>query len=277
MPRRKVADRHAARARLARRHDRLPPALRQAPERVDVYFEDGSMVSLERRLARGGDRAPARPPHHRDRPRVVETPRSSRRSARIASSRATSSCAPASDRPTTSTSTASRPCPSCSSRSALAWRPRRPSSSRTRSGSRAPSSARSRWPRRPRSPPASPFVIVRGKAKEYGTANQLGGRLRGRRSCHFDRRCGHIGRCGRRCRPGSTASCLGMPHGHLRHRPGGGRSRRPCSSRRALVSTVSCGGNRRGRTIRKAAWLSGNRASIRYLPVVQLVQRRSPR
>ena len=88
--------------------------------------------------------------------------------------RATSSSARASAPSTTSTSTASRPCLSCSRRSASGSRLWRRTSTLTQTASR-PRARRRHAGRRSVHRSRKPFLIVRGEAKNYGTANQLEG------------------------------------------------------------------------------------------------------
>ncbi len=112
-PRRRLLDGLPARRRLARGHDLLPSPLARRRERVDVYFDDGSMVSL----AEGSPEAATVLPLARrfldDRTALSRgrRRRSSPRCASTPTSRATSSSARASGRATTSTSTASRRVP----------------------------------------------------------------------------------------------------------------------------------------------------------------------
>ena len=238
----------------------------------------GRLDGLARRRRRPRRRPCSRSPAASSRPPAAEswtTPRCSRRCASTPTWRATSSCARASGRRTTSTSTASRPCPSCSRRSGPGSRRKvaevEPDARRLAGpelGAVALAAAASLASR-------LPFLIVRGEAKAYGTGNRHRGRVRAGRARRPGRGRRHVGRCGRRCRPGGTASCAGMPHGDLRHRPGGGRCRRPRAPRRAPASPVSCGRRRRGPVgCRKAAWLSGMSRSGRFRPVIHHVQRR---
>ena len=126
-----------------------PPASR---ERVDLYAEDGSMVSL----AEGSPEAERLLPLARE---LLAARRDRRRALAEAlreppTSRATSCCAPAGAARTTSTSTASTRGPTCSRRSARRIAAAVASTSPTPSGSPRPSSAPSRSPPRRRSSPA---------------------------------------------------------------------------------------------------------------------------
>ena len=120
-----------------------------------------------------------------------------------------------------------------------------------------------------------PFLIVRGEAKEYGTANRLEGAFEagdrvvliedvvtsGGAAADAVRA---VRQAALECR---TAICV------IDREEGGADALARLGVRLHPLfraAEIVAGG-----AIRKAAWLSGNRASIRYLPVVQLVQRRS--
>ena len=133
------------------------------------------------------------------------------------------------------------------------------------SGSPRPSSARCRSRRPRRSPRGLPFLIVRGEAKEYGTANRIEGDVlsggaglppRGRR---------HERRGGRRGGSGAVREAgLECSNGGLRRRPRGGRRRRararsPCACGRCFVPPTS---RTPPKIPAKPAWLSGSDAGV---------------
>ena len=157
-------------------------------------------------------------------------------------------------RSTTSTSTGSRRGPTCCGRSATRSPPPCASTSRRRSGWPARSSARWRSP-----PPASlasglPFVIVRSKAKEYGTGEPDRGRVRARGARLPRRGRRHGRRSGAR---GGRGAARGGASGPTR-RSASSTVRRAVTTRsragRAPASALH--GFRAPRKRRKSAWLS---------------------
>ena len=113
-------------------------------ERVDVYFEDGSMITYDDGSSRGRTTLLTIARDALAAARAMNRLSFAERSSSTPTSRATSSSARASGRATTSTSTASRRGPTSCARSASASRPRWRRMLPTRHGSPRPSSAPSR-------------------------------------------------------------------------------------------------------------------------------------
>ena len=139
--------------RLDRGLDPLPPPLADGGiERVELYADDGSMVSLRRRLARGRGAAAARRATLLALPTPMARARVSRiREAALARGRLRAPLRQAQQLLPRQVPLRRRG-PTCSRRSATPSPPRSRSTSRTPSGSPRPSSAPSRSPRPPRSP-----------------------------------------------------------------------------------------------------------------------------
>ena len=173
MPPRKVVTGAAARGGLGRRLGARPPAC-GAPRRARRPLRRRRLDGLARRRDAGG-RAPAadraRPAHgglnHGELGRGIArggVPRGRLRAPLGPPLAVLPRQVPLRD--------AARP---AAGRSARRSPPPCASTSRRRSGSPGRSSARSRSPPRRRSPAGLPFLIVRAKAKEYGTGNRIEG------------------------------------------------------------------------------------------------------